>query len=66
MRIILAKFVADFEAKVWSKSQTFVQTLSTRFGQDYEIEIQARLLSWSLGSILPVMLGSTAIRFPDC
>ena len=31
-----------------------VQTLSTRFGQDFEVEVQARLLSW-LVSILPLM-----------
>ena len=33
------QFVADLEAEVWS---TFVQTLSTRVGQDFEVEVQAR------------------------
>ena len=32
--------VADFEAEVWSK--TFVPTWSTRLGQDFEVEVQAR------------------------
>ena len=32
----------DLEAEVWSTSQTFVQTLSTRFGHDFEVEVQAR------------------------
>ena len=32
----------DFGAEVWSQSLTFVQTLSTRFGQDFEVEVQAR------------------------
>ena len=41
MRIVLAT-VADFEAEVWSKSLTFVQTLKTRFGQDFEVDVQAR------------------------
>ena len=27
---------------VWSLSQPFVQTLSTRVGQDFEVEVQAR------------------------
>ena len=33
----------------------FAQTLSTRFGQDFEVEVQTRFLSWSLVSILPLM-----------
>ena len=41
MKIMLAT-VADFEAEVWSESFTFVQTFSTRFGQDFEVEVQAR------------------------
>ena len=36
------QFVADFEAEVWLQRLTFVQTLSTRFGQDFEVEGQAR------------------------
>ena len=44
MKIMLAT-VADFEAEVWSESFTFVQTFSTRFGQDFEVEVQARLQS---------------------
>ena len=36
------QFVADLEAEVWSKSLTFVQTLSTRFGQDFEVDVEAR------------------------
>ena len=44
MRIVLAtvSFVTDLEAEVWSESLTFVQTLNTRFGQDFEGEVQAR------------------------
>ena len=42
MRLCWQQFVADFEAEVCSKSLTFVQTLSTRFGQDFEVEVQAR------------------------
>ena len=38
-------FVADFKAEVWSKSCTFVHTLSTRVGQDFEVEVQARFAS---------------------
>ena len=32
------------------KRQTFVQTLSTRFGQDFEVEVQARFEAgvWSI------------------
>ena len=41
MKIMLAT-VADFEAEVWSESFTFVQTFITRFGQDFEVEVQAR------------------------
>ena len=36
------QFVVDLEAEVWSKSQTFVQTLSTRFDQNFEVEVQTR------------------------
>ena len=43
-------FVAYFEAEVWSKSLTFVQTLSTRFGQDFEVEVQARFEAGQLFS----------------
>ena len=43
-------FVADLEAEVWSKSLTFVQALGTRFGQDCEVEVQARFETgvWSV------------------
>ena len=37
----MAYSIADFEAEVWSESFTFVQTFSTRFGQDFEVEVQA-------------------------
>ena len=33
------------------------QTLSTRFGQDFEVEAQARFWSWSLVSILLLIFG---------
>ena len=49
----LQQFVADFEAEVRSKSKAFVQR--TRFGQDFEVEVQAKFWSWSLDSILPLM-----------
>ena len=39
---LLKQFVADLEAEVWSKSLTFDQTFSTRFGQDFDVEMQAR------------------------
>ena len=44
------QFVADFEAEVYSKSLTFVQTLSTRSCQDFEVEVQARFEArvWSI------------------
>ena len=44
MRIVLnwQQFVADLEAEVWSKSKIFDQTFSTRFGQEFEVKIQAR------------------------
>ena len=35
-------FVTDLEAEVWSESLTFVQTLNTRFGQDFEVKVHAR------------------------
>ena len=35
--------------------KAFVQNLSLRFGQYFEDEVQARFLSWSLVSILPLM-----------
>ena len=37
------KLRRDFEAEVWSKCKTFVQTLNTRFGQDFEVKAHARL-----------------------
>ena len=43
------KFSQDIEAEV------FVQSLSTRFGQDFDVEVQARFLSRSLVSILQLM-----------
>ena len=33
----------------------FVQTLSTRFVQGFDVEVQARFLSWSLVNILPLI-----------
>ena len=36
------QFVADLEAEVWSKSLNFVETLSTRFGQNFEVEVQVK------------------------
>ena len=45
------QFVAGFEAEVLSKNLTFVQTLSTRFGQDFEVAVQARFWGLSLVSI---------------
>ena len=35
-------FLQISKLRFGSKSQTFVQTLSTRFGQDFEVEVQAR------------------------
>ena len=35
----------------------FVQTLSTRFGQEFEVEVQAKFWNWSLVSILLLRLG---------
>ena len=50
MRIVLATVVADLEPDVWSYSLTFVQTLSTRFGKDFEVEVRARFEAevWSV------------------
>ena len=39
------QFVADLEAEVWSKSHTFVHTLSRRFDQDFEV-VQASAQKW--------------------
>ena len=36
------QFVAGLEAEVWSKSSMFVQTFYKKFGQDFEVEVQAR------------------------
>ena len=33
----------------------FFQTLSTRFGQGFDVEVQARFLGWRLVNILPLM-----------
>ena len=41
IRICWQQFAADLEAEVWSYSKTFVQTLGTRFDQDFEVEVQA-------------------------
>ena len=38
MRNVLTTVGADLDSEVWS----YVQTLSTRFGQDFEVEVQAR------------------------
>ena len=35
----------------------FVQTLSSRFGQEFEVEVQAKFWNWSLVSILLLRLG---------
>ena len=35
----------------------FVQTLRTRFGQEFEVEVQAKFWNWSLVSILLLRLG---------
>ena len=35
----------------------------TRFGQDFEVEVQARLLSWSLVSISPLMFCRDYVEF---
>ena len=48
MRIVLATLVADLEAEVWSKSLTFVQTLSTRFGQDFDVKARFEAGVWSV------------------
>ena len=52
IRIVLATVWCRFGSwgLVWS--QCSVQTLITRFGQDFEVEIQARIWRWSLVSIL--------------
>ena len=38
MRNVLMTVGADLDSKVWS----YVQTLSTGFGQDFEVEVQPR------------------------
>ena len=38
LRNMLMAVGADLDSEVWS----YVQTLSTRFGQDFEAEVQAR------------------------
>ena len=38
LRNVLTTVGADSDSEVWS----YVQTLSTRFGQDFEVEVQAR------------------------
>ena len=41
---------ADLESEVWSWNQIFVPTLSTRFGQDFKVEVQAKFEAgvWSV------------------
>ena len=51
----MQQFDAYLGAEAWSLSQTFVQTLSKRFVQGFDVEVQARFLSWSLVNILPLM-----------
>ena len=46
-----------WKLKFGDKINFFIQTLSTRFGQDFEVEAQARFWSWSLVSILLLILG---------
>ena len=59
-------YVTDLEAWEWSESQTFVQTLSARFGQDFEIEVQARFCSlfccWCLVEVRKFNLGQEEKR----
>ena len=38
MRNVLTAVGADLDSEVWP----YVQTLSTRFGQDFKVEVQAR------------------------
>ena len=45
----------NWELMFGHKAQLCFQTLSTRFGQDFEVEVQARFWSWSLASILLLM-----------
>ena len=57
--LLLLKRVGNSLLQIWEltfgpKTKLF-QTSSTRVGQDFEVEVQARFWSWSLFSILPLM-----------
>ena len=57
MRIVLATVCCRFGSWGLDIKLTFVQTFSTRFGQEFEVEAQARFWSWSLVRILLLMFG---------
>ena len=58
------QFVADLEAEVWSKSLTFVQTLSilvnilkSKFRRDFEAEVWSVFCCWCLVEVIKSNLG---------
>ena len=55
------QFVTDLGADVWSWSLTFVQTLSTRVGQDSEVEVQ-----YELNPRVRCAFGNVFITFCTC
>ena len=52
MRNVLTTVVCRFGSWSLVMKLNFVQTLSTRFGQEFEVEVQAKFWNWSLVSIL--------------
>ena len=54
-RIVLATVYWRFWSWGLVINLNFVHILSTEFGQDFKVEVQARFWSWSLVSILPLM-----------
>ena len=57
MRNVLTTVVCRFGSWSLVMKLNFVQTLSTRFGQEFEVEVQAKFWNWSLVSILLLRLG---------
>ena len=57
MRKVLTTVVCRFGSWSLVMKLNFVQTLSTRFGEEFEVKVQAKFKNWSLVSILLLRLG---------
>ena len=63
LRITLATVCYRFGSWCLVLKLNFFQTLSTRFGNGFEVEVQARFWSWSFSSSLPLMLQIWELMF---